>query len=330
MLMYWVESSILSCKSFLLTDVPGRIGCHNVVIATLPKGRYGIDSATAVMKDMLRTFENIKICLMVGIGGGAPNEENDIRLGDVVVGVPDGKGSSGVFQYDFGKTIQEGSFQYTGFLNQPPNSLLTAVSLIIAKYSQHGHRITETIDGILSKDPELQKKFGRPNANTDRLYRSNFLHCSKGDLENDCAITCGVDASVVVERRPREIFKDKPAIRVHYGLIASANQLMKDALIRDKLSKEKGVLCFEMEAAGLMNHFPCLVIRGICDYADSHKNKEWQNYAAMTASAYAKDLLYLISADGVEGGRGLKSQIVLSKSNTLQLELSISLTGQRD
>ncbi|KAF3191749.1 hypothetical protein TWF225_000970 [Orbilia oligospora] len=66
---------------------------------------------------------------------------------------------------------------------------------------------------------------------------------------------------------------------------------MKNAIVRDKLAAENDILCFEMEAAGLMNQFPCLVIRGICDYSDSHKNKEWQGYAAMAAAAYAKDLL---------------------------------------
>jgi hypothetical protein len=75
---------------------------------------------------------------------------------------------------------------------------------------------------------------------------------------------------------------------------------MKDALIRDKLTSQKDVLCFEMEAAGLMNHFPCLVLRGICDYADSHKNKAWQGYAAMVAAAYAKDLLHRIVPQHVE------------------------------
>ncbi|KAK0762687.1 hypothetical protein N5P37_005505 [Trichoderma harzianum] len=70
---------------------------------------------------------------------------------------------------------------------------------------------------------------------------------------------------------------------------------MKDAILRDKLVANRGVLCFEMEAAGLMNHFPCLVIRGICDYSDSHKNDKWQGYAAMTAAAYARALLYRIA-----------------------------------
>ena len=84
---------------------------------------------------------------------------------------------------------------------------------------------------------------------------------------------------------------------MHYGTIASGNQVMKSAVVRDKVSsKLSGVLCFEMEAAGLMNNFPCLVIRGICDYADSHKNNQWQAYAAGTAAAYAKELLSAIPA----------------------------------
>ena len=116
--------------------------------------------------------------------------------------------------------------------------------------------------------------------------------------EASCAAVCGDDPSNLILRPERTEDEDNPAI--HYGLIASANQLMKDALVRDRLAAEKDVLCFEMEAAGLMNHFPCLVIRGICDYSDSHKNKEWQGYAAMAAAAYAKDLLCRIPPNKVE------------------------------
>lgn len=108
----------------------------------------------------------------------------------------------------------------------------------------------------------------------------------------NCEGSCGDEAAKLIARHPRP---DEADPVVHYGLIASANTLMKDASIRDRLARERDVLCFEMEAAGLMNHFPCLVIRGICDYADTHKNKEWQGYAAMTAAAYAKDLLRRIT-----------------------------------
>jgi nucleoside phosphorylase len=107
---------------------------------------------------------------------------------------------------------------------------------------------------------------------------------------------------------------------VHYGTIASGNQVMKNAAERDKVSAELGgVLCFEMEAAGLMNSFPCLVIRGICDYADTHKNYQWQAHAAGTAAAYAKQLLSVIPAAEVmktrraeEAMHGASSQCINS------------------
>jgi nucleoside phosphorylase len=76
----------------------GRIGKHNVVIAVLPSGEYGTTSAAIVARDMLHSFPNIRIGLMVGIGGGAPSPNHDIRLGDIVVSEPRG-GIGGVFQY---------------------------------------------------------------------------------------------------------------------------------------------------------------------------------------------------------------------------------------
>jgi nucleoside phosphorylase len=272
----------------------GRVGKHNVVIAVLPDGEYGTSSAAGVARDMLHSFTNVRIGLMVGIGGGAPSRKHDIRLGDIVVSAPrDGKG--GVFQYDYGKTIQDQSFRPTGFLSQPPMVLRTAVSGLKAHYESEGHRLEDAISSALEKKPRLWTKYKRPEPFTDSLYQATVTHPPNGD--SSCAV-CGDDPSNLILRPERTEDEDNPAI--HYGLIASANQLMKDASIRDELAAERDVLCFEMEAAGLMNHFPCLVIRGICDYSDSHKNKEWQGYAAMAAAAYTKDLLYRISPNKVE------------------------------
>ncbi|KAL2802448.1 hypothetical protein BJX63DRAFT_437864 [Aspergillus granulosus] len=275
----------------------GKIGKHNVVIAVLPNGEYGTTTAASVAKDILRSFPSVKIGLMVGIGGGAPSPKHDIRLGDIVVSVPR-DGTGGVFQYDFGKTVQNKSFQHTHFLNQPPMSLGTAVNGIKAQYEIDGHRLEEDINSILEKRPKLRKRYKRPDASSDRLYQSRVVHPAN---EARCAEVCGDDPSNLILRPKRTEDEDNPAI--HYGLIASANQLMKDALVRDKLAAEKGVLCFEMEAAGLMNQYPFLIIRGICDYSDSHKNKEWQGYAAMAAAAYAKDLLHRIPPSKVEAER---------------------------
>ncbi|SCV40104.1 related to ankyrin [Fusarium fujikuroi] len=263
----------------------GKIGKHNTVIAVLPHGEYGIAPAASVARDMLHSFPNIRIGLMVGIGGGAPSPKHDIRLGDIVVSASDNVKHGGVFNFDHGKVMQGQPFKESGFLDQPPMILRTAVQGLRSEYEAEGHQLERDINEILDHKGRLRKKYGRPQAITDRLYQPWVLHQPHDDPNCD---HCSNDPSSLIVRTERTSDEDNPAI--HYGLIASSNKLMKDATIRDELAK-KGVLCFETEAAGLMNHFPCLVIRGICDYADTHKNDQWQGYAAMTAAAYAKDLL---------------------------------------
>ncbi|PNP58582.1 hypothetical protein THARTR1_01598 [Trichoderma harzianum] len=222
----------------------GSIGKHNVVITVLPCDEYGIASAANVATNLLRSFPNVRIGLLVGIGGGAPSEKHDIRLGDVVVSAASAN-AGGVFQYDFGKTIQGETFQNTGFLNMPPTVLRTAVSSLRTQHKRKGHRLKEEIDNVLKKNKRLQREFGRPPAESDRLFRPSVIH-----NPGKCASECAQDKSNLIMRCERiEDEEDDPAI--HYGLIASANQLMKDASIRDTLSAEKDVLCFEMEAAGL-------------------------------------------------------------------------------
>lgn len=284
----------------------GRIGKYNVVIATLPFGEYGTTSAATVARDMVHSFPNIRIWLTVGIGGGAPSEKHDIRLGDIVVGTPS-NGNSGLFQYDFGKNIQGQPYQTTGTLNRPPTALLTALAGLQSRYERNGHKLEEAVSDVLEKNKRLQRQYKRPNPSSDGLYRSEVVH---SDTKQGCTAAC--DPSGLIQRSERAEDEDNPAI--HYGLIAPANQLMKNALHRDSLAMEKEVLCFETEAAGLMNHFPCLVIRGICDYSDSHKNKEWQGYAAMMAAAYAKDLLYQILLHTVQAEKKL-SDVFSGKLN---------------
>lgn len=279
----------------------GTIGRHKVVIAVLPDGEYGIASAAGVARDMLHSFQNVRIGLVVGIGGGAPTRENGMRLGDIVVSTPrDGRG--GVMQYDFGKIIQNKGFQRTGFLDQPPTLLRGAISGLKAQYEIYGHNIDKAINHALKRRERLQGKYDRPDGNSDRLYQSDFVHSNP---EATCSEVCGDDPSQLVTRDARTEEDDCPAI--HYGLIASANSPMKDASIRDSFAKKEGVLCFEMKAAGLMNHFPCLVICGICDYSDSHKNKDWQGYAAMAAAAYAKELLCQIHPTRVEAEKKISA-----------------------
>ncbi|KAK2597402.1 hypothetical protein QQS21_006026 [Conoideocrella luteorostrata] len=264
----------------------GKVEEHNIVIVILPDP--GTAAAASVAKDLSRTFPNLRFGLMVGIGGGAPSEKHDVRLGDIVVSAP-GNRNGGVFQYDYGKTIQNRAFHTVSFLNRPPTSLLTAMNGLKSRYEIGGNTIETVINSIIEVNSRLQE-FKRPHSATDRLFKSDFVHPDDGA---SCTKCCCKNPRNMVSRTERTENKNTPT--VHYGLIASANQVMKDALIRDKIIADMDVLCFEMEAAGLMNQFPCLVIRGICDYSDSHKNKDWQKYAALAAAAYAKDLLHLLT-----------------------------------
>lgn len=68
---------------------------------------------------------------------------------------------------------------------------------------------------------------------------------------------------------------------------------MRDGTTRDRWRDELGIICFEMDAAGLMDNLGSLVISVICDYSDLHKNKAWQAFAAARAAAYAKALLHV-------------------------------------
>lgn len=261
----------------------GCIAGHNVVIVCLPAGQTGTNSAAAVASQLRYSFPNVRFGLMVGIGGGAPSKHHDIRLGDVVVSIP-GKSSTGVIQYDFGRTVTEGRFVRDNILNAPPQILLSAVNLVRAKHNI-GNR---QMDSILSEGQclLLGPEYGYPSDADDMLFQADY-----DQAEHETCINC--DKSMLVARPSRD--STRPVI--HHGTIASANQVMRHGQTRESCREELDVLCFEMEAAGLMNNLPCLVVRGICDYSDSHKNKGWQNYAALTAAAYSKELLHTVVAD---------------------------------
>ncbi|CAI6099874.1 unnamed protein product [Clonostachys chloroleuca] len=250
----------------------GSIKNHNVVIACLHQ--YGIINAADVVTNLIRTFSSVRRGLMVGIGGGAPGQA-DVRLGDVVVG-------TWVMQYESGKVLSGGMVQRTAIPKVPELSLRKAVSSLRA-----GHELYPSqIPLILQEKMKFHVQFGLPKT-PDRLFQTGYNH-------EPTAATCdNCDKSQLKERKTR--VSQDPVI--HYGVIASGDKVMKDGTTRDTISQELNAICFEMEAAGLMDILPCLSIRGICDYSDSHKAKEWQGYAAATAAAYAREFLEVLAAD---------------------------------
>src|SRR5271163_5073244 len=173
----------------------GRIGRHNVVLACLPSGVMGTLSAARVANQMLQTFKGLRFGLMVGIGGGVPSEENDIRLGDVVVSQPTGA-FGGVIQYDFGKTVREGKFTRTGALNKPPEVLLTALASLQSKHIRQSHELSTYISEMTKRYPRMETQIACPGPQHDSLFDAQYDHPSGYTACSQC------DVSRLVVREP--------------------------------------------------------------------------------------------------------------------------------
>lgn len=265
----------------------GRMGAHNVVIAVTPN--TGNNSAAHVATQLLNDFPCIRFTLIVGTGSGVPdmegNGEHDIRLGDVVVSRPS-RTDSGVVQFDRGKCLADGQFERTGILRKPPHVLLASVKRLESLHRRTDTRIPTILKEMVRQFPKMKETgYAYQGEENDQLFQASVNHqTGSGGGCDRC------DPGGAVMRKPRK--SSTPSI--HYGLVGSSNKEINDSATRDCLRAELNPLCIEMSAAGLMDDFPCLVICGISDYADSHKSKRWQPYAAATAAAYAKELLSFV------------------------------------
>ncbi|KAF4509475.1 hypothetical protein G6O67_003648 [Ophiocordyceps sinensis] len=258
----------------------GYIGRHNIVLAHMPG--IGKVSAAAVTANCSASFPNIKLALVVGVCGVAPfvpGYEDEIVLGDVII-------SDGVVQYDLGQRLPERFVRKDTLLdalgrpNTEIRSLLAKLKGVRGQKTMRS-KIASNLDK-LKKDIALKTEY--PGVQRDRLFEPTYRHVRDGMTCEECGCS-----GELVRRRRLEQGTPQPAI--YFGLIASSDTVMKAGEERDVLVQQENVIGFEMEGAGVWDRFPCVVIKGACDYADSHKAYAWQNYAAATAAACAKAFL---------------------------------------
>ena len=188
----------------------GRMGAHNVVIASLPAGVIGTSAAAETAIPMISSLQNIRAGLLVGIGGGIPNPERgkDIRLGDIVVGMPADRGG-GVIQHDL-KMIRAGNkAERIGLLNKPPDALLRALAKLRSQHERKGSKIPDILKKMYEDNPqmaEVQDGYIHQGIENDRLFHSDVDH-QDGDNCRDC------DQSRLVLRDARKTTYPK----IHYG-----------------------------------------------------------------------------------------------------------------
>ncbi|KNB13727.1 hypothetical protein FOXG_20899 [Fusarium oxysporum f. sp. lycopersici 4287] len=259
----------------------GMIGCHNVVLVRMPG--TGKAHAAAATSNCRASFPNAKIALVVGVCGVAPFKRNgeEIVLGDVVI-------SEGIIQYDFGRRLpgqfvpKEGPLDSLGRPNQEIRGVLARAKGISGRQLLVSE-MTRSLS-ILRQNPEFCAEY--PGVVYDRLFEASYRHsedhkpCEQGGCNGKLVPRCRL--------QPKG---PNPTPAIHFGLMASGDSVMKSGEDRDREVEARDIVAFEMEGAGVWDTLPCIVIKGACDYADSHKSKVWQRYAAATAAACAKAFL---------------------------------------
>lgn len=270
------------------------MGDHKVVLTELPEGekRPPFLAAAEAVRDMMRTFDRIRIALFIGTGSGVRDGEHDVRLGDVVVS------TNGSFQFDHDASVKAMAFRGTGEVVQAPECVKTAAKELISRYQASTNALGRAISDITDGFPNQKDIafYRRPGDEFDILYSPSFTHV---EMDGEpCYVSCSNDKGKLKARPPpRGDGEDK--VVAHLGSVASAYKSVRDPNIRDKLSGEGNVLCFDTEAAGLTNTFPYLLIRGIADYADTHSNSRWRGYAGAAACAYARHLMHVLNEKDV-------------------------------
>ncbi len=185
--------------------------------------------------------------------------------------------------------MQGKEFKITESLNSLFTLLLTTLNQLDAIHERKEHHIVEIIWTMMIKNSRVREKHRYSSAKKDQWYESIYIYVNN---TAKCDIDCNHAVSLVIQQQSRSLDSKNPI--VHYEIIVFADQLMKDVVIRDKISQQHDVMCFEMKMTELSNDFSCVVIQEICDYSNSHKNDEWQGYATATTTSYAKELLQII------------------------------------
>lgn len=281
----------------------GRCGRHNVIVVTLP-GEGKVNAAGAA-QSLKMSFTSIKLALLVGVCGAIPFKKDgtEIILGDVVI-------SEIIVELDHGRQYPDSFRRKDTILDVPgrPNEEILGLlrrwktPLLLEKMREE----TRNHLTALLMHPHLNANY--PGPMEDKLFRSDYIHmhhmhcitCDWPDyvcdqaLVSSCANLQCDESMLVYRRRLEEIQRlptGIPTPAIHFGSIGTGDTVMKSAQHRDKYAQSENIIAFEMEGAGVWDKINCLVIKGVCDYADSHKSKNWQDYAAAAAASVMKVVL---------------------------------------
>lgn len=298
------------------TYTHGRIGRFNVVIVLLYTiGKVpAAGAATAVRIG----YPNISLALVVGICAGVPfpKKRREIILGDVVI-------SNILIHCDFGRQytdVFKAKVEVEDIYGRPTLNIQSLLSSLADDTQRDVEaRAAEYLQQLQNNnDSDARRETGKykyPGVDRDKLFEDDYEHkhhepildcgrCTQGHTceasrEAKCHELGCSDSKLVLRQRLAQcrVQGSLPLLQTHIGRMGSGDGVIRSAQYRNDLAA-KGVIGIEMEGAGVWDQLPCIVVKGVCDYADSHKGKEWQEYAAATAASVAKAILYEYPGSG--------------------------------
>ncbi|UKZ79847.1 hypothetical protein TrVFT333_007610 [Trichoderma virens FT-333] len=293
----------------------GRIGRHNIVLLLL-SGMGKVRAAHAAA-NLHSSFTRLRLVLLVGGCAATPRiDDAEILLGDVII-------STGVVQYDFGRKYPGGFVRKDSARDNLSKPCKEVENILAAlQVSNMKSLLAERTAGLLLRLQNTTAKHGYgikyqyPGIREDKLYEATYRHkhhvaitdcsvCSQSDnivcdaaLQTPCE-DLGCEKSHLVYRKRLEkklqicqsgdISHQNPAI--FFGIFGSGDMVMRSGEDRDALADREKVIAFEMEAAGIWEEVPSIIIKGAFDYGDSHKNKRWQAFASATAACAARAVI---------------------------------------
>jgi hypothetical protein len=289
----------------------GSIDGLDVVIASPPDGTPDTIPAAVTTRDVIRSFPKIKFWLLVGTGSALPSPSHDVRLGDVVVGcLPSGHSAVTRF-YDPEFALREKTFTNLEWDAELPLALSTAVLRLESQEEHEGWGLSRDMSQTMELHPWTRELYKFPGQGRDLLFQAHYQHSQPGKSCSTC------DSSKLVVRRPRT----HEGSVIHCGGIATSNHVLEDTSFRDFITKELRAICFNSEGRASMGGTAHLMIRGMADYADTHRSREWTDYAALAASAYAKRLLSALAMTKNKAKATANSPMTKFSSSTIRTDI---------
>ncbi|XP_069188466.1 uncharacterized protein [Procambarus clarkii] len=271
----------------------GNIGAHRVVCTKLPTVGHDRSASIAAGNTttrLLGTFQKVDHVFLVGTAGGVPHftdYNKHVRLGDVIVSAPP-SGQKFIYMYcDSAKTLESGSYEFETKSWGPPDLSLQNIAYQLKQQGEEKEGPTPWLQYMAEGNNKLSAQemdFSRPNEETDKLYMS----------------IGGSDVIEVSHPLPPDgsgNIRDPTKPRIHLGVIASGRCVVGNDQMRQDFASQLSVVAYDQEFDAVIESVygnrkdQYVLIRGICDYQDGTRNKDWQPYAALSAAAFMKAVI---------------------------------------